>query len=205
VWIREQSDTFVVALIREHPMWLRNPAVADRVSLWRYKMVSEDDEAASRWLKHIASRYVLTGSRGRPTRGPRHPVEVLRITMDAVLKQRRRERDVWLTARQGIDSSSLLEVGQAFWRQLNGWTREHVSRSGRRWAIPSLEREPLIQHLSRNLVIVRDTSDDETRWVVIDDDGWPRAAAVSLLAARWKVSKGWVLKKAVSRERNIPK
>jgi hypothetical protein len=197
-WLRTLSDDVVMAFIREHPQWLRNAAVADRICQWRIDLLSNDPtkrESARQLLEHLAGR--SDGRRGRPSTGPRFPARDLGGAVEEVEAQQRIKRETWLRVREEMGAKiSLLKLGEVFWQRVHGWDLD----SSKEWGL-ALTRDQAVMHLGRHLVIITQRSGDEIRWVAIDDDGWPRASAVAWLAARWKVSKGWVLKKLAHREK----
>lgn len=198
-WIRTLSDSVVIALIRENPYWLRNAAIADRIFRWRRDLLDGSNLAAHQVAKACLDQ--LAGHsvrRGRPSVGPQFSAEALREAFETVEARMRQDREAWLAVREEhSDKASLLTIGAAFLRRCPGWdspeAEQWQSQAGYR-VLGNLTPDQTVQHLARHLLIVHDTNDDKGRWVVIDDDGWPRAAAVALLAARWKTSKGWVLK-----------
>jgi len=196
-WIRTQPDAVVMALIRENALWLRNAAVADRICRWRLQTL-DGDTVAQAFLRQLAGHQ---SRKGHPQAGPRFPSLQLRQAIEAVEADRGTERELWLKVREESDAkATLLGIGETWWWRKHGWDAARVAwwkDNGRRSL--KLTGDQAVMHLGRHLVIVRDTNDD--RWVVIDDEGWPRAVAVALLAARWKVSKGWVLKKLAVREK----
>ncbi len=187
-WIRKQSDAVVMGLIRENALWLRNAAVADRICQWRLDM--------SPYLRELAGLKAGKG-RGRPEAGPRFPSGMLHEAFLTIEREHQHQRNLWCAVREGAGSAPLLELGAEWWRQLHGWDRVTVAAWERKAgsALFQLTPEQAVKHLASHLVIVRDANDDRTRWVTIDDNGWPRAAAVALCAARCRVSKGWLLKR----------
>ena len=192
-WIRALPDDVAMALIREHPQWLRNAAVADRICKWRIDILGDDStakEAAKRFLEQLAGGG--HGRRGRPTIGPKYPARDLWNAVKTVEANRLTDRKVWLRVREEAGARlGLLALGKVFWWRVNGWDANSIRASGRDL---DLTDDQAVMHLGRLLVIVRDTKNDRGRWVTIDDEGWPRASAIALLSARWKVEKGWILK-----------
>jgi hypothetical protein len=193
-WIRTLSGDVVLAMVRESPLWLRNGAVADRICRWCIDLVGHDptaSKAARQFLERLAGGG--HGRRGRPTIGPRFPARDLWGAVEAVEAQRRAERDTWLLVRREASAkTTLLSLGEVFWRRVHGW--DSATIKGLERHLPNLTKDQVVMHLAQHLVIVRDTKNDPSRWVVIDDKGWPRASAIALLAARWDVEKGWILK-----------
>jgi hypothetical protein len=175
--------------------------VADRVCQWRLALVNGDGAGA--YLAQLAG---ATARAGRPAAGPRFPAASIRGALEAVEAERRAEAETWRTVRGALGGkATLLDVGAAWWRRVHGWDSDVMTawERERGWSLPELTKDQLVMHLGGHLVVVRDVNDDRSRWVTIDDDGWPRGAAVALLAARWKVSKGWVVKAArPAREKN---
>jgi hypothetical protein len=193
-WIRTLADDVVMALIREHPLWLRNAAVADRICKWRIDLLGDDlvaRESARQLLEYLAGGG--HGRRGRPSIGPRFPARDLWTSVKAVEAHRRAERQTWLRVREGARANAtLLRLGEAFWQRVHGWDPDSIKALGRNAF--TLTNEQVVMHLGHLLVIVRDPKNTPGRWVAIDDEGWPRASTIALLAARWKVEKGWILK-----------
>lgn len=193
-WIRALSDAVVMALIREHPQWLRNAGVADRICKWRIDLLADDpkiSEPARGLLEQLAGRGF--GRRGRPNRGPRFPRRDLWNAVVVTEARQRVHHETWLRVRaEADDNTGLLRLGSVFWWRAHGWTEETLKPFGRDFG--TLTDDQIMMHLGQHLVIVRDTKNDRSRWVVIDDEGWPRASAIALLASRWKVERGWILK-----------
>ena len=98
---------------------------------------------------------------------------------------------MWLRVRGTSNAKTLLRLGEVFWQRVHGWDTDTIKALGRNLA---LTPDQVVMHLGQLLVIVRDSKNDKSRWVTIDDEGWPRASTVAYLAARWKVERGWILK-----------
>jgi hypothetical protein len=185
-WIRTLSDSAVMALIRENSYWLRNAALADRICRRRLDLLTGDDTARA-FLGQLLSPGSRPSGRHRPTSGPQFAPSMLCAALEMAQAQARADQVLWGGVREAAtDHATWREVGAAFLRRVDGGDAPYVLR---------LTSRQVISHLGRHLVIVRPANEDRTRWVCIDDPGWPRASAVALLAARWKVSKGWMLKK----------
>jgi hypothetical protein len=189
-WIGMLSDPVVMALIRENAYWLRNGAVTDRICRRRLELLTGDATARA-FLGQLLSASPQPSKRHRPTSGPRFASSILREALETAEAQAREDQALWRRVREaGPDSVTLGEVGEAFLRRQYGRDAPDAPRS-----TPA----QVTKHLGRHRVLVRPVNDDRTRWVCIDDPGWPRASVVALVAARWRVSKGWMLKKVMRR------
>jgi hypothetical protein len=189
-WLQGQSDAVVLGLISENPLWLRSPAIADRVCRWRCQLLASDLpawESARANLDQLAGR---RGARGRPAAGPAAAPADIRAAVTRVEAQNRAERETWGRVREELpDGAALTEVGRAWLLRLWDWDAHPRLREQK------IRPEHVTAHLVRHLVIVGTSRGTTRRWIVIDDNGWPRVAAVALLAARWDVSPAWVLKR----------
>jgi hypothetical protein len=193
-WLRSVSDEVILGLIRENPLWLRSPAIADRLAQHRERL-NRGDRNSRRFLQRLASPSPVPG-RGRPS-GPRivSAASVRQWALSNYERQARDVRTVWLTLRAENPDDRLGDLGRRFVQHLKGWRDpEALERWTKRMRRPppfsELTEPQLLRHFADALPIVKDR--DDKNYVRIDEDTWPRARSLALLAARWRVSKRWL-------------